>query len=237
MGQTTYLLLPGAGGAGWLWHLVVDELAKRGEDAVAIDFEVGPGNGLVEYTEAVVAAAGDRRDVTLVAQSMGGFTAALAAERLPVSGIVFLNAMIPVPGETPGEWGQSTGHADAARANDLEDGRDPDPGFDLETYFTFELTADQTDELLALEGEDAAEVFDTAAEFDGWPDVPLRVIAGRDDRFFPLEFQRRVARERLGLDVVEVDGGHLAALSHPEQVADALVGVVAGARRSETVDG
>jgi pimeloyl-ACP methyl ester carboxylesterase len=119
----------------------------------------------------------------------------------------------------------------------LEDGRDPDPGFDLETYFTFELTAEQTDELLALEGEDAAEVFDTAAEFDGWPDVPLLVIAGRDDRFFPLEFQRRVARERLGLDVVEVDGGHLAALSHPEQVADAVVGVVAGADRSGTIGG
>lgn len=230
MGQTTYLLLPGAGGAGWLWHLVVDELAKRGEDAVAIDFEVGPGNGLAEYTDAVVAAAGDSRDVTLVAQSMGGFTAALAAGRLPVSRIVFLNAMIPVPGETPGEWGESTGHADAVLAKDLADGRDPDPGFDLETYFTFELTPEQTDELLALEGEDAAEVFDTAAEFDGWPDVPLRVIVGRDDRFFPLEFQRRVARERLGLDVVEVDGGHLAALSHPEQVADAVVGEVAASR-------
>jgi pimeloyl-ACP methyl ester carboxylesterase len=230
MGQTTYLLLPGAGGAGWLWHLVVDELAKRGEDAVAIDFEVGPGNGLAEYTDAVVAAAGESRDVTLVAQSMGGFTAALAAGRLPVSRIVFLNAMIPVPGETPGEWGESTGHADAVLAKDLADGRDPAPGFDLETYFTFELTPEQTDELLALEGEDAAEVFDTAAEFDGWPDVPLRVIVGRDDRFFPLEFQRQVARERLGLDVVEVDGGHLAALSHPEQVADAVVGEVAASR-------
>jgi pimeloyl-ACP methyl ester carboxylesterase len=48
------------------------------------------------------------------------------------------------------------------------------------------------------------------------------VIAGRDDRLFPLEFQRRVARERLGLDVVEVPGGHLAALSQPEAVALAI---------------
>ncbi|MFF1877226.1 alpha/beta fold hydrolase [Leifsonia sp. NPDC058230] len=237
MGPTTYLLLPGAGGAGWLWHLVVDELRQRGEDAVAIDFEVGPGYGLAEYADAVVAAAGDRSDVTLVAQSMGGFTAALAAGRLPVSRIVFLNGMIPGPGETPGEWGESMGHAEAVRANDLADGRDTDPAFDLETYFTFELTAEQTDELLALEGEDAAEVFDTAAEFDGWPDVPLQAIAGRDDRFLPLEFQRKVARERLGVELVEVDGGHLAALSHPEQVADALVGGARAARRSETIGG
>ncbi|WP_431279519.1 alpha/beta fold hydrolase [Leifsonia poae] len=223
MGRTKYLLLPGAGGAGWYWHLVVDELARRGEDAVAIDFEVGPDAGLAEYADSVVAAAGDSSDITLVAQSMGAFTAALAASRLPVTRIVFVNAMIPVPGEAPGEWGEATGHAEAARANDLANGREPDAGFDLETYFTVELTDEQTDELLAHEGEDAPEVFDTAVEFDGWPNVPLVVIAGRDDRFLPVEFQRRVARERLGVGIVEVDGGHLAALSHPEQIVDALL--------------
>ncbi len=34
-----------------------------------------------------------------------------------------------------------------------------------------------------------------------WPDVPIRVLAGRHDRMFPLEFQRRIVRERLGLEV------------------------------------
>jgi pimeloyl-ACP methyl ester carboxylesterase len=55
-----------------------------------------------------------------------------------------------------------------------------------------------------------------------WPDVPIRVLAGRDDRFFPVEFQRRVARERLGVEVDEVPGGHLAALSYPVELADRL---------------
>ena len=44
-------------------------------------------------------------------------------------------------------------------------------------------------------------------------------MAGRDDRFFPLEFQQRIARQRLGVDPAIVPGGHLAALSHPEQLA------------------
>jgi len=55
--------------------------------------------------------------------------------------------------------------------------------------------------------------------------VPIRVLAGRADRFFPLEFQRRVARERLGAEVgevVEIPGGHLAALSYPAPLADRL---------------
>jgi pimeloyl-ACP methyl ester carboxylesterase len=57
---------------------------------------------------------------------------------------------------------------------------------------------------------------------DRWPDVPTRVVAGRDDRLFPLEFQRRVAHERLGLDIDEIPGGHLAALSRPVKLADQL---------------
>ncbi len=55
-----------------------------------------------------------------------------------------------------------------------------------------------------------------------WPDVPTTVLAGGDDRFFPPEFQRRVARERLGLPVDVLPGGHLAALSHPLELAERL---------------
>jgi hypothetical protein len=39
---------------------------------------------------------------------------------------------------------------------------------------------------------------------------------------FPLVFQRRIARERLGLEVDEIDGGHMVALSHPGELADLL---------------
>ena len=55
-----------------------------------------------------------------------------------------------------------------------------------------------------------------------WPEVPTRVLAGRHDRMFPLAFQRRVARDRLGLDVDEIDGGHMVALGHPNELADRL---------------
>jgi pimeloyl-ACP methyl ester carboxylesterase len=55
-----------------------------------------------------------------------------------------------------------------------------------------------------------------------WPDVPTRVLAGRHDRMFPLDFQRRIARERLGIEVDEIDGGHMVAMSHPAELADRL---------------
>jgi pimeloyl-ACP methyl ester carboxylesterase len=50
------------------------------------------------------------------------------------------------------------------------------------------------------------------------------VLAGRDDRLFPLAFQRRLARERLGLEgVAEIDGGHLPMLARPRELAERLV--------------
>jgi hypothetical protein len=59
------------------------------------------------------------------------------------------------------------------------------------------------------------------------------VIAGRDDRFFPIDFQRRVAKERLRATVDEIAGGHLVALSNPSGlVHQILTYLPADSRRS-----
>jgi pimeloyl-ACP methyl ester carboxylesterase len=52
--------------------------------------------------------------------------------------------------------------------------------------------------------------------------VPTRVLAGRDDRLFPFAFQQRIARERLGLEVDELPGGHVSLLARPGELAAAL---------------
>jgi pimeloyl-ACP methyl ester carboxylesterase len=218
----TFLMIPGAGGAAWYWHLVRRELTAHGHDVVAVDLPVGGRNGLAEYADAVVAAGVGRGRVTMVAQSMGAFTAALAAQRLLVARIIFLNAMIPIPGETPGEWWEATGQSDAKRANDLISGRDPDAAFDLDTYFLHDLPTGLRAEIAEHGGTDSEALFGSVCNFEAWPPVPIHVLAGRDDRFFPVGFQRRVARERLGLAVTEVDGGHLAALARPDLIARIL---------------
>jgi hypothetical protein len=58
---------------------------------------------------------------------------------------------------------------------------------------------------------------------DAWPDVATRVLVPRGDRLFPRDFQRRVARERLGLEIDEMAGGHLPMLSRPRELAERLV--------------
>lgn len=64
--------------------------------------------GLNEYADAVVEAVGDRKDLIVVGQSYGGFSAPLVADRLQVDVLVLLAAMIPSPGETPEDWWTNT---------------------------------------------------------------------------------------------------------------------------------
>jgi pimeloyl-ACP methyl ester carboxylesterase len=68
-------------------------------------------------------------------------------------------------------------------------------------------------------------VFGSVCDFGTWPQVPIRVVAGADDRFFPVWFQRRLARDRLGVEADVLPGGHLIALARPSALASYLFGV------------
>jgi pimeloyl-ACP methyl ester carboxylesterase len=211
----TFVLIPGAGGSAFYWHRLAQELELRGRDVIAVDLPAGDDSaGLAEYTDAVVDAIGGRSPIVLVAQSMGGFTAPLVCERVPVELLVLLNAMVPAPGEPPGEWWANTGQPQAkAEMGD----------FDPLVEFFHDVPAEVTDAVFAHgEPEQSGTPFEKPWPLASWPDVPTRFLQGRDDRFFPVEFQRRVVRERLGIDLDEMPGGHLLALSRPRELADRL---------------
>jgi pimeloyl-ACP methyl ester carboxylesterase len=95
-------------------------------------------------------------------------------------------------------------------------------------YFLHDIPPAILEQGEAQERPEAEVAFGEPCRFEAWPAVPIHVIGGRDDRFFPIEFQRRVARERLRLSVDEVPGGHLLALANPGGLADRLLGYVRG---------
>ena len=224
MQRSTYVLVPGAGSSSHYWSRLTPRLELAGHQAIAVDLPNWPGATLADQADIIVAAAAGLERVILVAQSMGAFSAPLACDRLSVDWLVLLNPMIPLPGETAGEWWENTGQAGAVRENDIREGRDPDAGFDLATAFFHDLPPEVLEQLMQSESAEPAEsLFGVPFDRPGWPDVPTTVLAGRDDRFFPLEFQRRVARERLGLVAEPVPGGHLAALSQPQALAERLL--------------
>jgi pimeloyl-ACP methyl ester carboxylesterase len=205
-------------------------LRGAGSEAIAVDLPADDEDaGLDSYAEIVVRVIGRRRNTILVAQSMGGFTAPLVCARVPVRMLVFVNAMIPLPGETANEWWSHTGsekaRTDAARKNGYT------TQVDLTTYFLHDVPQSVVRKAAAHQRQEAEVAFTEPCRFDRWPAIPIRVIAGADDRFFPLEFQKRIARERLKSDVDEIPGGHLVALSNPRGLAGRLLAYAAELRK------
>ncbi|WP_407360706.1 alpha/beta fold hydrolase [Microbacterium sp. LBN7] len=222
--MTTFALIHGGGDVGWSWHLVAAALAARGHDVVAPDLPADDDAlTLEDYADAVVAAVGDRRDVVVVGHSFGGFTAPIVAARLPADALVLLAGMIPTPGEPPEDWWEASGYGLAVGEQSARDGGltgNDDP------YVSFyhDVPRELADAALSRErAHPSAAAMAAPWPLAEWPDVPTRFIVCADDRFFPADFLRDLARRRLGILADEVPGGHCAMLSRPEEIAELLV--------------
>ena len=211
--MATFVLIHGAGDVGWYWHLVEADLRWKGHDVVAPDLPCDDDSaGLPEYADAVVDAIGDRTDLVVVAQSAGGFTAPLVAERVSATLVVLIAPMIPAPGEAPDEYWTNTRYDEEVR----EHYTDP-----IELFYQ-DVPAALASEALRRGRAQSEARMGEPIPMDAWPDVPTRALLCREDRLFPPPCIRRIARERLGIRPDEIDGGHTPALSRPKELAERL---------------
>jgi pimeloyl-ACP methyl ester carboxylesterase len=206
----SYVLIHGAGDSPFHWHLLEPELRRRGHDVVAVDLPCEDETaGLAAYRDAVVAAIGERRDLVVVAQSLGGFTAPLVCAEVPVDLVVLVSAMIPRPGERPDDWFENTGYPGPQGETEAEIFYDDVPG---------EVVAEAVRHSRAQADAPGRDPFPLA----GWPEVPTRFLLCLRDRMFPAEWMRGVVRERLGIEPDEIESGHCPALSRPVELAERL---------------
>jgi pimeloyl-ACP methyl ester carboxylesterase len=227
--MSTFVLVPGAGGQAWYWHRVVSRLALRGHDAVAVDLPSGDANARLEdYVRTVVRAvppgsarAAGGAGLVVVGQSLGGLVAPIVAQRCHADLLVLVAAMVPRPGETGGEWWEETGQGQAMRRFAVEQGRDPD-ATDDDTLYLHDLPPRVRAQVVRRPVQQTEGPFLDPWPLDRWPDVPTRVVVGRHDRLFPLDFTTALARDRVGVEPDVIDTGHLPALADPE----ALVGLL-----------
>ncbi|MFH5823883.1 alpha/beta hydrolase [Georgenia sp. AZ-5] len=231
--MTTFVVVHGAGGSAWEWHLVAAELASRGHRAITVDLPCeDPAAGLAEYAAAVVGAVRAAPPVpatdgvVVVAHSLGGFTAPLVCETLAADGLVLVAALVPRPGETAGEWWETSGYEAAARERARREGVDArmDDDDALVATFMHDVAPPLAAEALRRGRDQAARPMSDPWPPAAWPDVPTAYLVLEDDRFFPPDFLRRMARERLGLEPDAMPGSHAAYLSRPGELADRLVG-------------
>jgi pimeloyl-ACP methyl ester carboxylesterase len=223
--MATYVLIHGAGDGGWYWHLVDAELRERGHDVVAPDLPADDDSaGLPAYADTVLDAIGDSTGLVVVGQSFGGFTAPLVCDRVAAELLVLVAGMIPSPGEAPEDWWANTGYEREVREQDDDV---------IATYY-HDVPPELASEALKRErAHPSATSMREPWPLEAWPDVPTRFLLCRDDRLFPANFLRRIARERLDVTSDEIDGGHCVALSRPKELADRLEGYLASSIADE----
>jgi hypothetical protein len=79
--------------------------------------------------------------------------------------------------------------------------------FDVATYFLHDVDPDVAAEGEPYQRSEADIVFGSVCDFEAWPAIGIRVLAGDDDRFFPVGLQRRISRDRLGVEADVLPGG------------------------------
>ncbi len=229
--MTTYALVHGAWHGGWCFDLLAAELRRRGHQAVAMDLPCeDPDAGCARYADVVTAALADAGDdVVLVGHSLGGLTIPLVAAARPVRRMVFLCALLPVPGQSLDEqqradrelYGRGLGRAQV---------RHPDDSTSWTADAAIEWMYDDCPRERAVAAAarlrrqywtPSHEVTPLAA----WPDTPRQYILCTGDRVCSPDWARRVAPGRLGVEPVELPGGHSPYLSRPAELADLLTKV------------
>jgi pimeloyl-ACP methyl ester carboxylesterase len=209
----TFALIHGGGSSAWDWHLVAPALRERGHDPVAVDLpSENESAGWSEYSETVVRAVGSRGDLVVVAHSLGAFTAPLVCARLPAQLLVLVAGMIPSPGEFFDDWWRNSGYEDSGE----------------DDVFYHDVPPPLAAEAQRREREERSRALREPWPLEAWPETPTRYLLCRGDRMFPAAFARRHARERLGIEADEIDGGHYISLSRPRELADRLHAYAAG---------
>jgi pimeloyl-ACP methyl ester carboxylesterase len=178
--------------------------------------------------------------VILVGHSYGGAligSAAFDASR--VKGLVYVNAFVPIEGESLLDLLNSAGPVDPSQLFDMV----PYPGApegDVDLYiqhgpfepaFATGLSQEVQDEFYAKQRPITfSAVGAPTTGGQAWVTLPSWYVAGTADGSIPLDLQLRMAN-RAGSVVTQVDAGHLSMLSHPTEVSDVIKGAAASAQQ------
>lgn len=230
--MTTFALVHGAWHGAWCWERLTGPLRERGHDVVVPELPSEDTEaGLEEYAETIERALGDTDDVVLVPHSLGGLVGPAVAARRPLTALVYVSSLVPEPGLSFGDQLAASEEPillfEGGRAVD-EQGRSHWPDAEATARIMYpDLTpgdARRAAERLRPQAQRSQ------AEPSPAPPPGLRAesIVGTGDRILSPAWSRRVARERLGVEPVELPTGHFSMITHPEPLADALARLARG---------
>jgi pimeloyl-ACP methyl ester carboxylesterase len=205
------------------WDLLVPELEKLGHSSVRPALPTDTRDASATSYARVIADSipADATGVIVVAHSASCAFLPLVPELRPVSRIVFLAGVIPQIGTSILAQIQS----DPSMLNPDWIGKNPIADDDVAREFLFHDCYEEATRwaLTTRSLMMAVGALTELCPLEKWPACPSSYIVCADDRTVQPEWSRRAARERLGVEPIELPGGHCPYVSRPAELARVLV--------------
>jgi pimeloyl-ACP methyl ester carboxylesterase len=205
------------------WDLLVPKLNALGHDTILVDLPTDqPEASATVYANRIADSIASDGAIVVAHSASGLFLPLIPAERR-VARIVFLAAVVPQIGKSLIDQVRS----DADMMNPDWRGKNPIDDDRVAMEFLFHDCPPEvarwamTTRRLMMARQAMLEIFPV----DEWPSTPCSSIVCADDRTIHPVWSRRVARERLGVEPIELDGGHCPHVSRPAALAQALDGI------------
>ena len=226
--MTSYCLIHSSGQGPKGWELVVKELERRGHRVLtpALDVSRAADEGLVYHADTIVDALEqsglEPSEVVCVAHSASGMYLPLVADRVPLRRMVFLAALIPRPGLSF----MDQFRADPSMFNSAWLGKNPLEDEVALEFVYHDCPPERLDWAMSTRILFYAKrAMQEPCPLETWPAMAATYIVCADDRTITPAWQRRAAREWLGVEPIELPGGHCPNVSRPVALADVLEGV------------
>jgi pimeloyl-ACP methyl ester carboxylesterase len=229
-----FLLVHGAWHGASCWERLVPKLEAAGHHVAAVTL---PGDDptatFEDYAHVVIDEMGaDPDGVVLVGHSLGGLTIPLVAARRHVARLVYLCALVPLPGSSfIDQLGIEAdtldfGYLDGLGEPDAE-GRRAWTDRELARQFLYADCDDESaDAALDRLRPQSQSPYAVPCALESFPVTPATYIVCHDDRLVKPDWSMRVARERLDADLIELPGSHSPFWSRPEELAAVLTDLV-----------
>ena len=228
--MATFCLIHGNWHDGSCWAPLIGPLRERGHDAVAPDLPLeDPAASWEERIDSPLRALdGVEGQVVVVAHSASSGYGALVADRLSDPLLVHLCPRLgrfPAPPDAPPVF--RPGFPFPPRRADGANVWDPEAAIPAMYPRLPRDTAEQLAGRLRPAAPPAG-----AFPLPSHPEVRTALIYATDDEFFEPDWERFMARNVLGIEPVEIDGGHFPMLEDPESLAAVLDPLVSRSPRA-----